>query len=379
MRLLKLDEEWLEPPIEILKAPVLAVLAALSDPANNGKKFLLTGFDYVLPNDGVSHKYFKIFYDFFKGRKCLIRPAEMLALIRDDDNARKVNGWRSMIDLTPQSREPVDSVKKEGWRCCKALRHIFSYNAFAQGRKLKWDSSNLALRLTAGSVECKDKARFDASAFISKVKEINSLSMCPYCNAETIYAERIINSDEKTVRSDLDHFLPMWQYPYFAMSPYNLVPSCVRCNSRLKHDDDSVDHSKNPLEFRYLHPYIEDFHMAAKFQYKRITPELLSGESDDIELDCLVDKEDGARAAETSKAYCLRTVYERIYKRELKTLPLKLRLRESSRINILTDAMDGLVKKRFLRDVVGVAVSEDEIDDLRFGKLSFDLADQISG
>lgn len=378
MRLLKLDVDWLETPIETLKTPVLNALNALSDSANKGKRFHLTGFDYILPNDDISHKYFKMFYEFFIEKRDLVRPGEMLDLVAKDANARKANGWRTMTELKPQSREPKDPVKKEGWRCRKALRHIFSYDAFYQGRKLKWELSTLTLSLTADRVLCKDDTRFDAAEFINNVKGTNNLSMCPYCNVETIYAEKVINNDEKIVRSDLDHFLPQWQYPYFAMSPYNLVPSCVRCNSRVKHDDDPVDLGKNPLEFRYLHPYVEDFHKAARFQYKRVTPELISGEADDIELDCFVNKDDGYRAAETSKAYCLRTVYERIYKREMKALPLKLRLKESSRIDILTDVMPDRVKQRFLRDAVGIAVSEDEIDDIRFGKLSFDLTSQLS-
>lgn len=57
------------------------------------------------------------------------------------------------------------------------------------------------------------------------------LKVCPYCNRSYIHPYYSANS--KT-RADLDHFFPKSAYPYFAMSFYNLVPSCKVCNSSLK-------------------------------------------------------------------------------------------------------------------------------------------------
>ncbi|MDQ7066856.1 MAG: hypothetical protein Q9M40_01995 [Sulfurimonas sp.] len=53
------------------------------------------------------------------------------------------------------------------------------------------------------------------------VKSLN-LSVCPYCNRNTIY--NITNKNRRT--SDLDHFYPKSKYPFLAVSFYNLIPSC---------------------------------------------------------------------------------------------------------------------------------------------------------
>lgn len=48
--------------------------------------------------------------------------------------------------------------------------------------------------------------------------------VCPYCNRNYIYSEDDVHTCE------LDHFLPKSKYPIFAVSFYNLIPACPRCN-----------------------------------------------------------------------------------------------------------------------------------------------------
>lgn len=47
------------------------------------------------------------------------------------------------------------------------------------------------------------------------------LKVCPYCNRS--YVHPYYSSGGKT-RADIDHFLPKSQYPYLALSFYNLIP-----------------------------------------------------------------------------------------------------------------------------------------------------------
>lgn len=55
---------------------------------------------------------------------------------------------------------------------------------------------------------------------------------CPYCNEN--YTYRIVcSNDKKSIRRtfDWDHLFPKKEYPFLAVSFYNLVPSCKVCNS----------------------------------------------------------------------------------------------------------------------------------------------------
>ena len=70
---------------------------------------------------------------------------------------------------------------------------------------------------------------------------------CPYCNRNYIYS--VGNKDNKGQRPDLDHFLNKSDYPYFAVSLYNLIPACKQCNTSKRDDSFSIK--------THLHPYYE--------------------------------------------------------------------------------------------------------------------------
>lgn len=50
------------------------------------------------------------------------------------------------------------------------------------------------------------------------------LLVCPYCN------RNYVNSRGKALGSEIDHFYSKNQYPMFAISLYNFIPSCSTCN-----------------------------------------------------------------------------------------------------------------------------------------------------
>lgn len=77
-----------------------------------------------------------------------------------------------------------------------------------------------------------------------------AVDSCLYCNR--LYANTVMQGKDKIVRPELDHFFPQHKYPYFALSFYNLIPSCHPCNSNLKGGE----------EFKlttHLHPYLDNF------------------------------------------------------------------------------------------------------------------------
>lgn len=74
---------------------------------------------------------------------------------------------------------------------------------------------------------------------------------CPYCNDNKI---RVIEVNKQTSAEqkklallDLDHFYPKAQNPFFAVSFYNLIPTCHDCNSGIKGDKSfSIETHVNP-------------------------------------------------------------------------------------------------------------------------------------
>ena len=80
-------------------------------------------------------------------------------------------------------------------------------------------------------------------------KLMNSIGLrtCPYCNRN--YITRYGVGGKKST-ADLDHFYQKEQYPLFALSLFNFVPSCPICNSRMKNIRPSSD---------TMYPYEEGF------------------------------------------------------------------------------------------------------------------------
>jgi 5-methylcytosine-specific restriction endonuclease McrA len=71
---------------------------------------------------------------------------------------------------------------------------------------------------------------------------------CTYCNR--LYTKTVKGKKNKITRPEFDHWLPKQKYPLYALSFYNLIPSCHVCNSNVKGSKDFT------LEDN-IHPYID--------------------------------------------------------------------------------------------------------------------------
>ncbi|KLD95861.1 hypothetical protein [Aliarcobacter butzleri] len=105
------------------------------------------------------------------------------------------------------------------------------------------------------------------------LSEVLNIDVCPYCNKNYTYT--IVNKTHQYTRPDFDHFLAKKKYPYFAMSFYNLIPSCQVCNRTLKL-------RKEFLLTTHLHPYKDDFNSIKKFTTTK--PLLLCNNEKDFEI-----------------------------------------------------------------------------------------------
>ena len=85
---------------------------------------------------------------------------------------------------------------------------------------------------------------FDKRDFISKTR----LRVCPYCGLT------IIEPSNRT-KHQIDHFFPKGKYPFLALSYYNLIPSCDKCNeSPNKGQNDPIEQAAKGKKIQ--HPYI---------------------------------------------------------------------------------------------------------------------------
>ncbi len=65
--------------------------------------------------------------------------------------------------------------------------------------------------------------------------ELVNIKVCPYCNMNYIFSATSKPADKGT-RPDIDHFYPKSDYPWLALSLYNLIPSCKVCNHKKRNE-----------------------------------------------------------------------------------------------------------------------------------------------
>lgn len=97
---------------------------------------------------------------------------------------------------------------------------------------------------------------FSQNKHAVKMLESMDVNVCPYCNR--LYTMTITKDGSKS-RPQFDHYKSKSEYPYFAVSLMNLVPSCGLCNQ-----------SKHDKEEAVLYPYSDEMGLDSVF---RTSPE----------------------------------------------------------------------------------------------------------
>ena len=115
---------------------------------------------------------------------------------------------------------------------------------------------------------------------------------CPYCNENKTTQFEVV--EPKTGESklkriyDWDHFYPKTHYPFFAISLYNLVPSCKTCNFLKKN---SIENCLNPHEKYSIDDYLTfsfdldniDYYLTAdSFKIQKQTSGLKKKQTDNL-------------------------------------------------------------------------------------------------
>lgn len=151
-------------------------------------------------------------------------------------NLRKLL-FAKMDDICPE----LEAVKDDTQGSYKMLtKYVFRYDAFSQNKH--------------------------AAILASEM----NVQVCPYCNRQ--YTSTVIGKD-RLIRSEFDHYKSQSRYPYFAVSLFNLIPSCAFCN-KVKSDKD----------YEVLYPYSDEMGTDVVFHTKEKSGfRYLLGESDAVD------------------------------------------------------------------------------------------------
>ena len=192
------------------------------------------------------------------------------------------------------------------------------------------------------------------------------VNVCPYCNRN--YTFTIKDKNSKSTRPDFDHFYDKGSHPVLALSFYNLIPSCILCNSRLKS-------TAKFSTIKHLHPYKDSFNDYAKFKLKILNSKFFYDENGfDLKLET-----NNLKAENIKKDFALETLYQE-HKDIVLELIQKREIYPDSYIDDLFHQYEGtLFKNRedVLRHITGGYIEDKDINKRPLSKLIKDISEEL--
>lgn len=249
---------------------------------------------------------------------------------REDDMAGDKSLFPAGLFNGEKSRKGSPPSPKESRECIKEYSKTLYNYLFDSSEKLKRESLHKLLfsPMDKPSLErnaldeiavAKDKNeripiqqvfsydRFSSSAQFHRFVQMLGVNVCPYCNRS--FTTTIAGKKSKKTRPELDHYRSKSNYPFFALSIMNLVPSCGTCNKLKSYREDRV-----------LYPYTEG--MGSRYRFKTSPKEngsvlYVAGVKEEFNLKLApVGKEDEhTEAAKASiKVFGLEELYEEAHR-----------------------------------------------------------------
>lgn len=204
--------------------------------------------------------------DFYYEKILGMKPDEMMDFyVKWSEEFKKNCKSGSIYGVSPNYR----LYAKSG--LSKVLKKCFDYTEFSKkNSKWEWNAYRLGKEL--------------------------GVEVCPYCGRQfistVIVGKKQGNQKElKVLRAEFDHYIPKAKFPMFALSFYNLIPSCHFCNSSIKNVKE-LSTQKN------IHPY-QKTGAEVTFRYDRVKKE--------IKLDF---RNDDGRLKSTCKFFRLEEIYQ---------------------------------------------------------------------
>jgi len=206
--------------------------------------------------------------------------------------------------------------------------------------------------------------------------EMLDINICPYCNKNAIVTIADIENDVFT-RPTLDHFLDKATYPFFALSLYNLIPSCHICNSHIK--------GSIPFDIdTHIHPYFDDFNKIKEFGIDKNLLSLVHKESD---FEIVFKDKEGISITEKEKAenhikdFGLEILYASHKDKVLELVDFSRAYNEDAFKNLVNTFKDSTEIFKDTNDVkrllLGHHVEDENIDKRPLNKLVKDISDKL--
>lgn len=223
-----------------------------------------------------------------------------------------------------------------GSKIREGLKRIFDYDNFSK-KNMEWNAYSLCEKL--------------------------DVRICPYCNQQFTFT--IIEDDAEIMRPELDHYFPKADYPMFALSIYNLIPSCHGCNSTVK----GIRKMKLTEHF---HPYIDE-DKAFSFRYD------IEEIDDTLKTDIRFEYSGNAKAKDTCEFFKLDKIYSEHTWITDKIVQTKNDYPQSyveELLNIIKKVKPETTKEDIIKMVYASYYVDDENKEI-LGKLKKDILSQV--
>lgn len=321
-------------------------------------KILKNLISYLRDNDDFKEIFFEknSFESWFDKKK---RESVKKWFERNYKDDSKFEMFRNVILASPTELENYkDKFKKKKYNSDKLKKYIVSiYEDFRKCDEEGWSAPELIKRINVG--------------------------VCPYCNRSYIDTYMIDEKEKKLkFNGQLDHFYSKESYPFLALSLYNMIPVCSKCN-----------HIKSSEDLNINNPYLESENM---FQndvifsidlYSQIFDEIQKSDLFDLKvfygnssnfniklLNISANKEREEQIKSLNDVLHIESLYN-LHKDYIRKLIKKAIIYNESRVNELFSQYKDLFtsKDEVYELIIGNSIIDSEISNVSLGKLTRDI------
>lgn len=341
---IEIPQKSIERHKEKYSASITNILRCLSNKTNLGKikqkQWSLKGVDKRRVAE-----YFSFLYNFQKDNDILTSPLEkLLELLRDENNTVQ----RIWGKHRPKIIQNI-------------LQKVFNYDEFCNNSEISLNEFSIASKSKS-----QESIKWGAFDFLKSLE----IYVCPYCNADTIFATAVLKNNKNiNIRSAFDHFFPKCQYPFLALSLYNLVPSCSRCNSNIK-GTRTFSHEE------LINPYNDSFHDAMHFLCEFNNTEAFFGKTDFIKIKLLPRSNNSLaiKGQKTAKFFSMEEIYNAIFLPEVSHIMLKKYIFQNPTYKYYLKKILGDTTATNMNELLwGFSMSDKDINKFRLSKITIDL------